>query len=205
MNNISRLLNSGAAVGRASNKLLALNVLRDAGVSVPEFWTDPETVQRGKDIILARTMLRASEGRGITVVRPGTDMPRAPLYVRYVRKSAEYRVHVLGGQVAAIQQKRRRSGVEQDKDQQLIRNYDNGWVFAIENVEFSSPEIEQQVRTQAVSAVTALGLDFGAVDIVVNRKGTVAYVLEVNTAPGIESPQILATYVDYFRGEDRRG
>lgn len=39
----------------------------------------------------------------------------------------------------------------------------------------------------ASQALTALGLDFGAADVVQDRTGKL-YVLEVNTAPGIESP-----------------
>lgn len=195
-----RTLNTPAAVRLACDKGLSLSTLRQAGVRVPDFWTDPAAVTCGDShIILARTMLRASGGRGIVVVRPGDQLPHAPLYVKYIRKSAEYRVHVLGGAAAVVQQKRRRTDTEQTADQQLIRNYDNGWVFAVENVQFISNGIREEVERQAVAAVAALGLDFGAVDIIVNRRGTEAFVLEVNTAPGIESPTVLGAYTRYFR------
>jgi D-alanine-D-alanine ligase-like ATP-grasp enzyme len=111
---------------------------------------------------------------------------------------------VLGGVAAVVQQKLRRSGqAQQDKDSLLIRSYDNGWVFAIDSITYASSEIEEQVKQQAIAAVKALGLDFGAVDVIVNKKGTKAYVLEVNTAPGIESPTVLAAYVAYIRGVNR--
>jgi glutathione synthase/RimK-type ligase-like ATP-grasp enzyme len=99
-----------------------------------------------------------------------------------------------------VQQKRRRNGDALTGDAALIRNAANGWVFAVNDVRFTSPEIEEKVRSYSVAAVKALGLDFGAVDIIVNKKGTEAYVLEVNTAPGIESPTVLAAYVEYIRG-----
>ena len=38
----------------------------------------------------------------------------------------------------------------------------------------------------AISAVDSLGLDFGAVDIIWNESEDQYYVLEVNTAPGVE-------------------
>ena len=38
---------------------------------------------------------------------------------------------------------------------------------------------------EATKAVAALGLDFGAVDVIYNEKYGRAYVLEVNTAPGL--------------------
>jgi glutathione synthase/RimK-type ligase-like ATP-grasp enzyme len=44
----------------------------------------------------------------------------------------------------------------------------------------------------AVKAVEALGLDFGAVDLVVDHQG-LEYVLEVNTAPAC-SPKTLQAY-----------
>lgn len=200
-----RTLNSPAAVAAAADKVEAFRKMHDYGVMVPPFWTNAADVQRtGTDIVLARTMTRASGGRGIVVVRHTDQLPRAPLYVKYIRKESEYRVHVLGGVAAVVQQKRRRNGEEQTADQQLIRNYDNGWIFAVENVAFVSPAVEETVKEQAVAAVMALGLDFGAVDIIVNRRGSQVYVLEVNTAPGIESPTVLAAYLEYINREHGR-
>jgi glutathione synthase/RimK-type ligase-like ATP-grasp enzyme len=37
-----------------------------------------------------------------------------------------------------------------------------------------------------LAAVSALGLDFGAVDIIWNEREDKCYVLEVNTAPGLQ-------------------
>lgn len=108
-------------------------------------------------------------------------------------------MHVLGGVAAVVQQKRRRNGILQDTDQSLIRNYDNGWVFATQNVVYASAAIETSVKEQAIAAVRGLSLDFGAVDICVNKQGDTAYVLEVNTAPGLSSPTVLAAYAAYIR------
>jgi D-alanine-D-alanine ligase-like ATP-grasp enzyme len=49
----------------------------------------------------------------------------------------------------------------------------------------------------SISAVNTLGLDFGAVDLIVAKDGRV-YVLEVNTAPGIEGIT-LEKYVKAFQ------
>jgi D-alanine-D-alanine ligase-like ATP-grasp enzyme len=113
-------------------------------------------------------------------------------------------VHVLGGVAAVVQQKRRRNNVELTPDQRLIRNLANGWIFAVDKVVFASPAIEQDVKQQAIAAVACLGLDFGAVDVIVDKDATKAYVLEVNTAPGLSSPTVLAAYIAYFRGEHDR-
>lgn len=45
--------------------------------------------------------------------------------------------------------------------------------------------VSDETKAEAVKAVAALGLDFGAVDIVIDREGK-PVILEVNTAPGIQ-------------------
>ena len=46
------------------------------------------------------------------------------------------------------------------------------------------------LRDISRDAVTALGLEFGAVDIIYNDKSKKLFVLEVNTAPGIEGATV---------------
>ena len=55
----------------------------------------------------------------------------------------------------------------------------------------------QQVLDQAKLAVKATGLDFGAVDIIWNNLQEKAYVLEINTAPGLEG-QSVETYKKFL-------
>lgn len=160
---------------------------------MPPFWTDKQQVVR-TGIVLARTNVRGSGGDGIVVVREGDQLPDAPLYTAYIRKDAEYRLHVVCGKVVAVQQKRRESEAEQTADQKLIRNHGNGWVFAVNKVVFRDDNQRKACEDASVSAVAALGLDFGAVDLVVAAKTGSPYVLEINTAPGIESPTILEAY-----------
>ena len=80
------------------------------------------------------------------------------------------------------QEKRRRSGVETNSK---IRTEEHGWVFCRGNV-----QVPDDVKLQAESAVSALGLDFGGVDVIWNEKEQQAYVLEVNTAPGLEGTTV---------------
>jgi glutathione synthase/RimK-type ligase-like ATP-grasp enzyme len=196
-----RILNKPGAVKLAVNKAAAFTKWKEVGnVPIPKFWLDSNSVERGQnDIILVRTQLSASCGDGILVVRPGEPIPSGhSLYVKYVPKVYEYRVHVINGNAVLVQQKRKREDVEQTTDQSLIRNYDNGWVFAVNNVTWVDRAAEVSVREAAVKAVAALGLDFGAVDIVVGKRDSRPYVLEVNTAPGIESPTLLEAYRTAF-------
>ena len=52
----------------------------------------------------------------------------------------------------------------------------------------------KQSTRQELRGIQALGLDFGAVDILYMASNDTAKVLEVNTAPGIEGD----TLVDYY-------
>ena len=186
------VVNRPEAVALAVDKLDTFNTLLKRGVSIPQFSTSLEAERQG--IWLARTKLRSSGGEGIIVIRPGDEVPQAPLYVQYIPKHLEYRVHVfnqLGGSTTYVQQKLRRNAAEQTADEKLLRNHSNGWVFA-------QPvgDIPAAVCKQAVAAVEYLGLDFGAVDVVVGRDDGKAYVLEVNSAPGLQGETTLSYYAD---------
>lgn len=193
-----RVLNKPENISNAINKLQAMRLLQGGGVRVPTFHTTPP-VSVADRIYLARHSLTGSGGVGIQVVRPGDSFPSAPLYTEYVKKLEEVRVHVFQDKAIFCQFKKRKSETEQDKDQKLIRNYDKGWVFCPRDVGCLSDD----TQASAVNAVLVLGLDFGAVDIVIGKKDNLAYVLEVNTAPGLESPGLIQAYADAVRSVTR--
>ena len=83
-----------------------------------------------------------------------------------------------------IQQKRKVNGFINSGNNKYIRNHPNGWVFCRDNVT-CPPEI----KAISIEAVSALDLDFGAVDIGFHETyGPCIY--EVNTAPGLEGTTI---------------
>lgn len=191
-----RVINRPEAIAVAVNKLSALDALRGGGVRVPDYSINKP--EGSGDIYLARTVLNGSGGEGIVVIRPGDVIPEAPLYTKYVRKTAEVRIHVAFGRAIFLQVKLRERDTEQTADQKLIRNHDNGWVFAPRPIEGPSMEA---AAAEAVKAVAALGLDFGAVDIIIGKRDGLPYVLEVNTAPGIQSPTLKEAYQQAFNEE----
>lgn len=192
-------LNKPSAVAIASNKLEAFKTLYAVGVPIPDFTTDEDTATEWLAegaTVFARKKLNGHSGDGISILRPDdidVDWINAPLYVKYKKKRNEYRVHMFNGTVLSVQEKRRDREVERDADQSLVRSHANGWVFCREDVRYDTvrlPEI-------ALNAVKALGLDFGAVDIIYNQREDAFYVLEVNTAPGLTG-QTLQEYTDAF-------
>ena len=105
------------------------------------------------------------------------------MYTKYIRKQKEFRVHVFSSKILDIQEKRRSSSV--DDHHPYIRNHTNGYVFCRGDI--NEPD---DLRGVAISAVDALGLDFGAVDVVWNEAQDKCYVLEVNTACGLEGSTV---------------
>lgn len=191
-----RFLNKPESVFLAVNKLRTFNKLSEAGVSIPEFTTDVNAakawLEDGKKV-LARKLLESHSGNGVVVVKEVSQLPNGfPLYVKYFKKKHEFRVHVFNGQVIDFVEKRKRSGLSDTEFNKYVRSYNNGWVFCRDGI--TLPEI---VKSEAIKAVQALGLDFGAVDIGMSERGRVA-VFEINTSPAIEGTTI-SKYVAALR------
>ena len=185
------VLNKPEAINKASCKLTALKIMRAAGVLVPDFTSDINEAKEWTEderIVFCRTMLRANSGKGIVIAKLSSEVVQAPLYTKYIRKEKEYRLHVFCGKVIDAVEKKRRQGFQESNNyNKYVRSYEQGWVFARDGI-----LVSQVMKDVAIRAVQVLGLDFGAVDIVINREGY-PVVLEVNTAPGLQGTT-LANY-----------
>lgn len=169
-----------ADVTNAQCKLAAFKALSRAGVRVPAF---VETKAEAADLnfpVVCRTKLRGHSGDGIVIAEEPKDLVNAPLYTQYVKKKDEYRVHVFRDRSFFIQRKARKLDVEDPNWR--IRNLAGGFVF----VAVEERDTPRDVLDNAVRSIAALGLDFGGVDVMWNEKEQQAYVLEVNTACGLE-------------------
>lgn len=197
-------LNHPNAVKAASNKLIAFQKLREANVQIPEFTTDSEeaSVWLETSSLMARTKLTGHSGEGCYFCSAGEEVAwghdfssPVKLWVKYIKKKHEYRVHVFKGEVIDLQQKRKRRDVEENQINHQIRNHSNGWVYCRDDI--VTPDAS--VLSSAIAAVSALRLAFGAVDIIWNEHYKQAYVLEVNTAPGLFETT-LHKYAEAIRG-----
>ena len=120
--------------------------------------------------------------------------------VEFIDKTHEYRVHVFRGEVIRIARK----VWDETKGSQPTSpawNVNSGYKFRYQlNLR---PSTREMLGDLAQRAMVALRMDFGAVDIIGRRSPTnrlSAWVLEVNSAPGIESNQnTLAAYVAAIR------
>lgn len=178
-------INHMGSVSIAVNKLKTFQALQGK-CNIPE-WTTHKGKVTKEGLWVARTKLTGFGGEGIILFDPKEELPPdAPLYIQYKKKKKEFRVHVFKGEVIDITQKKKRKDFDGEINTK-IRNYHNGWVYCREEI-----SIPEDLVEQAIKAVEALGLDFGAVDIIYNKKEDKSYVLEVNTAPGLEGTTIQA-------------
>jgi hypothetical protein len=128
---------------------------------------------------------------------PATDFEPAPgvHYTQYIPARREMRLHVFCDSVFRSQLKV--SG-DLDADERFenvaIRNHANGYTFST----YTNTVPNQDRQDAAIGAVKALGLTFGAVDLLVSLDNDV-YVLEVNTAPSCDLATATA-YMEQFSG-----
>jgi glutathione synthase/RimK-type ligase-like ATP-grasp enzyme len=175
-----------------TDKLTQLNRFNANEIECPEFTRDKEQARKwiaDGSVVVCRTLLRASEGRGIVVAETEAQLVDAPLYTKYVPKKQEYRVHVLNGKVIDVQQKRKKRGFEDERNTR-IRNLANGYVFCRDGI-VEPPALRQL----AINATKSLGYSLGAVDVAYNVKKDTLVVLEVNACPGMQGTT-LEKYAD---------
>lgn len=164
----------------AACKLSSFQKFSEAGVNIPRFWTEKALIPADAYPVMCRTVLRGHSGAGIVVANTPEEIVPCQLYTEYVKKKDEYRVHVLRGEAFFIQRKARK--LDEENPNWQIRNLAGGFVFA----EADLADVPAQVIEQACASIPALGLDFGGVDVMWNEREQKAYVLEVNTACGLE-------------------
>lgn len=179
--------NTPRSLALASDKLRALTTMRDLGVRVPDFQVETPT----EGTWLGR-FRRGFGGTDIVVVSGsfnGVTQSR-DFYTRYIPNKREYRIHVFDGKVIRVQGKYLDFPEQHTIPQ--IKNYAQGFRFRTPEKKLNSTRTEA-----AVNAVSALGLLFGAVDLLVGEDG-LEYVLEVNTAPRL-APLTCTQYATAIR------
>lgn len=152
--------------------------------------------------VFARTLLNASGGKGIKIhTASDRDLPDCELYTKYFPKVREWRVHVVHsvdrgtGYFVQLKKRRRDLPASETLLQKMVRNHSNGWIYThnLAGVE----EFASKACSLACEAVSSLGLNLGAVDILEDKNGKMV-VCEVNTRPGIESPRTLEFYREHI-------
>jgi hypothetical protein len=191
-------INRSESISYVTNKSSAFDHFHANSVPIPDFYrqvitcvseNNLHTGDNQDKVFVLRHKLTGHSAEGVEIINGSElwqrhrEFENVRLVTDYIPKKHEYRLHVFRGKVLLIQQKKRRTDVPDEDVDWKIRNYDNGFIYAIDDI--VTPD--QKVIDAAISACNAVALDYGAVDVIWNQKREKAYVLEINTAPGIVS------------------
>lgn len=181
--------------GDAVDKLTQYKFFKEKGLSALEFTTDPSVaagwLNKEKCFVFARELLNASCGKGIVVFDPDVNTGVGagyPVYTKYKPKKREFRVHIFKDKVVTIVEKKRKSDYQGDKKDAKIRNLEHGYIFA-QNIDLSDA-LRKRIETLSLAAGQVCQSDFKGVDIAYNEKLDDVFVIEVNSAPGIEGSNV---------------
>ena len=203
----NRILNRPEAVRQASNKEYCFNLISENPHELNTVQPIPFTRDRAVaeqwlmegDRVVGRALRSGSSGRGIFLINSMDEMVQCPLYTKYVPKVKEYRIHLIRKKCRTdlissyffVQQKRRTYDVDENDVNWQIRTHDNGFIYAVDNVDELPPEVFRDARQY----MYILGLDFAALDIIYNQARNQYYFLEANTAPGLAG-SVISFYSD---------
>lgn len=190
-------LNESVAIGRARDKLRALQLLARAGIGLPvtAFANDPRRAEEviaevgGTPVVIK--LLEGTQGMGVilaeteasakSIIEAFSAANVDIMVQEFVREAnaTDVRAFVIGGQIVAAMKRQGKSG---DFRSNLHRG---GRAEAV--------LLTAEEEATALKAASALGLNVCGVDMLRSNRGPM--VLEVNSSPGLEGIE-LATGVD---------
>jgi len=170
------------------NKFQELEALSGAGVRTVPF---SRALQALRPPVLSRRFHHHA-GRDIRYCRDfaAARLATQDFFTQIVPSRTEFRVFVYRRRHLGSYEKVK---VRRFGTKRFGRSYRNGYAFQLVPAE----RLNRESIDLACRAVEALGLDFGAVDVLLGTDGH-CYVLEVNSAPGVEGPgrQVIQALAD---------
>lgn len=196
----TQVINDPHCVQLAANKLFCLNTMKADKIPTLEYTKKREEALEWnqKSSIIAHIDVHGHSGSGLKRLEPKTalaEFPYCDLYTKYFAKDKELRVLCIrhGDTFDTMFLEKKRILPERyaefglaGKPDWFIRTHANGWIFSRE------AEVLPGTTELAKRAMHAIGLHFGAVDILAKPMGGAGgtawdcRVGEVNTAPGLE-------------------
>lgn len=195
-----KIVNSRDMVRAASNKRAARIAFQEAEVPAPKLYLRGRDVTKADLPVIGRTSYH-NKGKGFWFCRTLEHVQRAvdrgaTHFLDYVPKTREYRVHTFCKRRAFGEGARTANdyvsvklvekvwqGKTRPDPKQIQKNHEFGWVF-LGHQDRREEELDV-VRYASKQAIAALGLDFGAVDVMYRISDKRPYILEVNSTPSL--------------------
>lgn len=193
------IINWGYTCGRGlncniiGNKMREFKILHSAELT-PKMWENCP-YEESEYPILGRKISHSKGNDIIFIPSPIGDNAYSDFYVKYIDKKAEFRAHILGDTVAIITKKKRID----DRSDKIIWSFDRGYRQC---TYLQGKKYWDIVANIAIKAIKAVNYDFGAVDVVIDKSNK-AYVLEINSAPGLLVDNRIELYAQYFKSLER--
>ena len=185
------VLNAPVNVQAYSNKLTFFQMVQkfeDTPRIVP--WTGDVQVAltwlMEGSIVVERRVLNGHSAAGLHIIDPKepdymSRLGKARLWTKYVPKKDEFRIHFVNKKIIDVQRKALRPDHQNPAETNWrVRNLGNGFIFVRNNL-----TVPDDVYVQCQKFISQCKLDFGAIDVIYNEKNKNAFILEVNTAPGL--------------------
>jgi len=176
------VLNKSSAIRLNCTKALAHYIMYNAGVKVPKIYFLPDKIEHFP--VLSRHKYH-TKAKDIKFIYRAEDLKnrdwKAFYFVEFIEGEIEYRVHILRDK--CIRLSRRLPMRSFPFVDPLIRSFSKGWKLRDKTGWTHLPEIEEEAIKQSILAVKVIGLDFGAVDVIIEKSTDTPYILEVNSAP----------------------
>jgi len=195
-------LNTQEMVRAASNKRRARIIFQEAEIPAPTLFLRARDIPKGDLPVIGRTSYH-HKGRGFWFCKTARDLSRAvdagaTHFLEFIPKTREYRVHTfIKARHLEIPPKERTAdhyisikvsekvwqGETQPDPNEPQKNHEFGWTFL--GQQNRRGEELDVVRYAAKQAIAALGMDFGAVDVMYKLRTKQPFVLEVNSTPSL--------------------
>jgi hypothetical protein len=198
----SEALNPGYAIIDLINKKSFFNRLKGTGLT-PDFATTLNGAQKLGYPVFCRTNIEGHDGKGIIVADCEGQLVDAPLYVKGIDKTSEYRVHVgreYSGKVTIL------GGAK--KGQKAItpemKNVPRDTRIWCGDTTFFGDFVGAHSLPMEVNSVVQEAfnrfpeLSFAAFDVVYDNSEGKAYVIEANSAP-MATPETTKAYARFFQ------
>ena len=196
-NKKSIIYNKSKALANSTDKGLSRKIMNETGVQVPTA-VNLKNYQTVNYPVIARPPIH-SKGYNFIILNNKQEFlnhysPNNFYYSEFIDKEREFRVHAGHGKVLALMEK-----VKPKDPKELAWNRavnDSDPFIYIKWNEINKQNLKEVLR-EALKAIDALELDMGGVDVM--YKDGKAYVLEVNTAPTLNSsPYVAKRWGMYF-------
>ncbi len=196
------MLNCQDMVRSASNKRQARRTFAEKGVPAPALYLGPADIPKDAYPVIGRTSYH-SKGKGFWFCQNAAAAKKASSagathFLKFIPKTREYRVHTfIKPQHQSLSPDKREEkhyvsikisekgwqGEGQPDPNEPQKNHTFGWTFM--GPQNRCEEELNVVRHVAKAAIAALGMDFGAVDVMFHLHSKRPYVLEVNSTPSL--------------------